>query len=381
MPEIISMTFNQNSIPQLLEETINNIFLNNSNNSNNSNNLQTNFSNLNSNSNLQQTNSNKIIDKYLKIIQKTNYSLLFIIVILIFFIIYSNKHLFNSIREIGLLKTFIKYPLLPAVSFIGNICISIYFMHKKNLNALEKVSTILCKKNIQKNISEKTNKTVWHDISEICNSNLENIYNSIINDFQNPNINEIFDNPLIEFMNLENDDINKTLESFKKEYNIDINEWKKNIENLKKLFATKYKKYKDIEIKLLDIKDKIKELNDWKQKTNNLFKKIKDDSEINLILNEHVDKKINETGFPSLISNYKKLYLELKVLLKYINNNPETETISKCPICLTNLKDSFIIPCGHCVCKYCLDQQFKIDKKIICPICRINGTKIGKLFY
>ena len=94
-----------------------------------------------------------------------------------------------------------------------------------------------------------------------------------------------------------------------------------------------------------------------------------------------VKEKMNEMKYPDLISEYQQLYLELKVLIGYLKDNPETEMISKCPICLTNLKDSFVVPCGHCACRSCFDQQFDIDKRIVCPICRTHGTKIGKLFY
>ena len=86
-------------------------------------------------------------------------------------------------------------------------------------------------------------------------------------------------------------------------------------------------------------------------------------------------------NFTNLIDTYKNLFLELKVLLNYLNYSPDIQLISKCPICVTNFKDSLIVPCGHTACIDCLNTQKNIDNKIICPICRSEGTKISKIYY
>ena len=78
---------------------------------------------------------------------------------------------------------------------------------------------------------------------------------------------------------------------------------------------------------------------------------------------------------------YKNLYLELKTLLKFIHKNPDTQLLIKCPICITNFKDSILIPCGHTACKDCLEYQKNIHKKIICPICRSDATNISNIFF
>lgn len=367
MPEILSLTIDgtSNNISSNLDYLVNN-FLNNTN--------ITPYTETNVN----YCQTYNAIKKKFKILKSISYVVIIAIVFIILLLIYSNRHIFTYIIKNGLIKTIINYPIITIISGIINFTITMYFTHKNYLNTLEKLSKILCKKSKDKT---HTNKTIWHDISDICNFNLENIYTQILDDFQNTDINTIFDNPLSEIINTNDDKIPETLKKFEKNNKINLVKWKENIEKLKSLFTEKYKSFKDYESKLLEIKDSVKELNDWKIKTKKLFDKLNDKSKVNLILESHVEKKINETGLHDLLVNYKNLYLELKVILKYINKNPETETISKCPICLTNVKDSFIIPCGHCVCKECLEQQSKINKKLICPICRMDGTKIGKLFY
>jgi hypothetical protein len=54
----------------------------------------------------------------------------------------------------------------------------------------------------------------------------------------------------------------------------------------------------------------------------------------------------------------------------------------KCIICITNNRDSVILPCGHLIgCYSCLDNLFKnYNREKTCPICRnqcINYTKVN----
>ena len=61
-------------------------------------------------------------------------------------------------------------------------------------------------------------------------------------------------------------------------------------------------------------------------------------------------------------------------------NDPTTGVVDsgegkECLICLTEEKNTIVMPCGHlCVCKDCGKQLF--DKKFTCPVCRGN---IGSL--
>ena len=50
--------------------------------------------------------------------------------------------------------------------------------------------------------TQKTNKTIWNDIGDICSSNLETVFKNILDDFQNDEINKVFDNPLSKSIHL-----------------------------------------------------------------------------------------------------------------------------------------------------------------------------------
>ena len=158
---------------------------------------------------------------------------------------------------------------------------------------------------------------------------------------------------------------------------IKLEEWKTNQEKIKLIFSNTYKEFKNTELKLLKIKEKIKLLSEWTEKTEHLFKQ---DDSMNEIIQQKIKDKMNEFNCSDIIQKYKHLKNKLNDMTNYLHGNLEIETLSKCPVCITNIKNVFFIPCGHTICQKCVETQQKINKKIICPVCRKESYKIGKLF-
>lgn len=338
------------------------------------------------NSNMELSDNYELSDNLFKI-RISHYILVSIICVLLVLYIFKNKDIIYKIFQSGLIVTSLQYPVIPMLSLIFNMCMIVTFIHKNTMKVLNDINKNAAKENYN-NIKNSMNKelkykTAWDDISGLCNSNIETIFSDIINDFQNEDINKNYNEPLTKYLIIDEDKIKKVVTDINTNYSLDIKTWRLQLDTITKIFSDKYKKYKDIEVKLLKIKDQIKELTDWTKSTEKLLSSFKDkkNEDIKNTIETYVKNKITELNYPNYINEYQSLYLELKVLIKYLQKNPESEIISKCPICLTNLKDSFIVPCGHCACKDCFDQQYKIDKKIICPICRCEGSKISKIFY
>jgi len=290
---------------------------------------------------------------------------------------------------VSLVKRGLKSPYMYSFfMFITTLIKIAKMIYKKNKSAMTMLEDIQSHNyNTPSSLvksSDQHNKTVWTDISKLCDTNIETIFNSIINDFQNDEINKIFDDPLPNISIMTKEEESKLIEEFETINKLNMESWRKTNISIKTKFVEKYKEFKLIEQKLLDIKDNIKGLKDWKNNTSDLFQNLGDEykeSNMKKSVDEFIKDKVSKMDCDESLQRYKQLYCDLKVMLKFLNNNPETHVISTCPICVTNLKDSFIVPCGHCACKNCFDEQMKIDKVLICPICRANGTKIGKLFY
>jgi len=58
-----------------------------------------------------------------------------------------------------------------------------------------------------------------------------------------------------------------------------------------------------------------------------------------------------------------------------------------CPVCLTNLCDTAIVPCGHCVCIHCMNSITSSGTAaaavviITCPVCRSVVSNFFKLHF
>lgn len=242
------------------------------------------------------------------------------------------------------------------------------------------IETIKNKNQVIKPVDNNSNN-IWQDISDRCQSNFDKVFKDIISDFEDDEININYHTPINKYLHINDEDLENTMAKFKEKYGLDIVKWEKTNDLLSNVFSEKYSEFKSIESKLLEIKSKMSELNEWSKSTELLLTNLEDtDTDIKNIINNYVKSKLDNLDFPNLISNYQELYLELRALVKFFRKNPDIELLSRCQICLTNLKNSIIVPCGHTACKDCLDYQQKLDKKIICPVCRQEGTSIAKIF-
>ena len=270
------------------------------------------------------------------------------------------------------------------VFFTQIIIASMYFY--KNImkitdNMFQYIIETIKNKNQVIKPEDNNSNNIWQDISDRCQSNFDKVFKDIISDFEDDEININYDTPTSKYLHINDEDLENTMAKFKEKYGLDIVKWEKTNDLLSNVFSEKYSEFKSIESKLLEIKSKMSELNEWSKSTELLLTNLEDtDTDIKNIINNYVKSKLDNLDFPNLISNYQELYLELRALVKFFRKNPDIELLSRCQICLTNLKNSIIVPCGHTACKDCLDYQQKLDKKIICPVCRQEGTSIAKIF-
>ena len=52
----------------------------------------------------------------------------------------------------------------------------------------------------------------------------------------------------------------------------------------------------------------------------------------------------------------------------------------KCPVCLSNIKDVRLSPCGHMMCKSCV-KNYITRRETQCPICKQKFTSFDKVYY
>ena len=63
-------------------------------------------------------------------------------------------------------------------------------------------------------------------------------------------------------------------------------------------------------------------------------------------------------------------------IIKFVEKKKNTEI---CVICMTEVADYLLLPCGHqCGCNNCLNSLKNEERK--CPICRIKFTNLVKVF-
>ena len=58
----------------------------------------------------------------------------------------------------------------------------------------------------------------------------------------------------------------------------------------------------------------------------------------------------------------------------------EYKEMLKCPVCIENIKDIRLSPCGHMMCKLCV-KGYVSRGEIQCPVCRKLFTSFDKVYY
>ena len=306
---------------------------------------------------------------------KKNHNILIIIIgiLSILYILRCKNTLLNLIQN-KKVNIFTTRRIIHLFIFMLNIIINVYFLNKKSNFFYNKLDTLY-----NSSISNNNNikyKTNWKSIENISKSNLNNTLMMIKNDFKNNNIKFIKKN-IYTLNNIEI--IEKNIEN---EIDIKFVKWKKIVNKINSKFTTKLKDYQKIEQKLLNIKQKIIKLKQWSASTEKILKEFNEDKELQVKKNitKYINSKLLDLKYNVLIKKYNFLFKELTIYLKFLNFDPKLEQLSKCPICITNIKNRFLIPCGHTICQNCIDYQKKIYKpKFLCPICREQVTKIGVL--
>jgi len=90
------------------------------------------------------------------------------------------------------------------------------------------------------------------------------------------------------------------------------------------------------------------------------------------LYSKYIVKTQNST---SLAKKYKKLKADLEVMSKEKQNSNE----SICNVCLTDPKNTVLVPCGHCFCVDCVGALCARDNTQ-CPVCRQEFRECVKFF-
>ena len=111
-----------------------------------------------------------------------------------------------------------------------------------------------------------------------------------------------------------------------------------------------------------------------------------------------VSKKISKTeNFNELKKKYVAKRKELNKYIHLLKNINKLNISNRCPICMDSILDNYLDPCGHTMCKSCIERSIKRhnnhltdniqldiysirDHHTPCPICRKLITNIRPLF-
>ena len=106
------------------------------------------------------------------------------------------------------------------------------------------------------------------------------------------------------------------------------------------------------------------------------------------ILTIKQEKKIkeclNETKNHIFFNNMKYQYFKNIMIFKKLTDNVKRIlpiNIPNCEICFTNTKNIVFVPCGHSLCKSCLENYIKIYNYKKCHVCRTEITNFYDIFY
>ena len=318
-------------------------------------------------------------DNDIRNIKNCFYLVLVSLIIMTLLYIFKSRNVLYEVLTKGIFITSFKYPVMPMFSLLFNLSLIIFFMYKLFHKSLWKITHKYQNSIDQQSKKQQFPKSAWKDVSDICETNLENLVQEMYANFENTEIKEHFQNP-IEIITKEINTKRDVIKEIEKKNKINLDLWKKINHDLKDSFSTAYQTFKEKEKQLLEIKSKMSDINEWSSKTESLLGKYNDKENVENIVKKYIKNKIADLDYPKIIKEYQDSYRDLKSILNYLSHNHQLENISKCPVCLTNIKNSFYVNCGHCFCENCIEEQHRVNKKYMCPICREKSTKIGKLF-
>lgn len=289
---------------------------------------------------------------------------LLVIIISSLTIVYITKYMYiiPEIFRNGILSTIVKYPVFSILSIIINSVITTVVTYTNCNRYIEKMQSMVTKEPILGN-------SVWKNAPELCGKNIEEMFLDIHSRCNGDSVTEI-DSKLEEELET----------GLKKKVGYSVKAWGVIHKKIFQVFLDKYTEFNKRGDKLNSVATRVEKIKSWEKNTKILLETFEDKSVIQNSIDKYLEKQLVNLDYAKLSHDYNIAYCELKTMLKYISPDPNPELFQKCSICITNLKDSFLIPCGHTACHSCLERS-KTNNKIICPHCRTESTKIGKIYY
>lgn len=278
-------------------------------------------------------------------------------------------------------------------TFLINFCMLLYIVFKKNrhylavigrqLDRMEGTSLALTSSDSSSRASTEYNsrnateaasmnsaetETSWTTVAQACGTRLNALCTDIVDYFKS-----VCSTELLHLLDIhpsstsETDVVN----------NVDLSKWLQDTESITSTFVEKYSRFKKVESELQNLHKDLEEVMTWSTTTASMFE---DDAEIVAVAREKVKSTLKERNYETLAREYTQLKSDLNTITKYLNSNITVETLTKCPICISSVKDAFYIPCGHTFCSECIQEQQHFAGELRCPVCNTGGTRVGKLY-
>lgn len=229
------------------------------------------------------------------------------------------------------------------------------------------------------------NNNVFSKLHNLFKDEHERIYNLFESKIES-NIEKSLDfieydsKKIIEEYKNEQENLDKNTENLiKNDININIYDFEKNIIKLREYYSklnietfNLEKHISDIFIKHDSHYNKIKKISDELENLDGIENFIEN---INKTIIEYSKEYFKKNKVDEKIITYQKNIKKINFLKKRLNKLNSLAFVPYCQICMTNIVDSVLIPCGHSGCDSCLN---KCENK--CFICRKKINNISKLF-
>lgn len=258
---------------------------------------------------------------------------------------------------------------------------------------IENIHTNNFDENLFKNISNNENilnKNLFSDLHHLFINEQDRIFNIFNTD---TDINSIIEKISIDMNNVDiNYDPDKILQDLDNEKkNSDLqnffeNKFKLNLSNFLKTIENIRNYYKELFIETINLEIEIKNILKKYDKQYNLIKKLYQslselddlDEHLNKIdfeINTYVKNYFEKNDLLNKLKKYKDNTDKLKYLKIQINKLNSINFVPTCNICMNNIVDTVLIPCGHTCCSECIQQLNQH-----CFVCRSEYNNLKQLF-
>lgn len=230
--------------------------------------------------------------------------------------------------------------------------------------------------NLQKEFKDEQDRIF--NIFEV-KSSINTITDKISKDMKNVNINY---DPQSFLNDLENETLNEQKEvekSINDNLKINFSELNKNIETIKKYYKNIFTETIELE---QDIQDVLQDYDNQYSTIKNLYNNLLSLNDldehltnINFEINSYLKKYFEKNDLLDKIKLYKNNIQIINFLKLQINKINTLSYVPFCNICMSNIVDIVIIPCGHTCCSKCTKEC-----KNKCFVCRKDVKDYKKLF-